>query len=287
MEEASSSGQEDFCDHSEILEWAKANNHGSLQIICEYYRVRCPTRGTTFTFRPLDHLHPLEFKRPGETLLCIAGSTIDLRSCNTSLEFAEARSAILTEDEATTLSVWTIACICGSLRLENVLTMFAAALLEKQIVVICSNLGILSATVLSIIPLIRPFQWQSLLMPVGVKNKISEIAKLPNAILVDANRNQVRSPTLPQLPKHKELFTSLSPYYAKLVGESYLGRRRPVFECTDVQTEAARGFLEVLRTYLDSLCGNLRSHTITNVQSNDDKVGVPSHIEYIGQLVSL
>ncbi|OVA06839.1 DENN domain [Macleaya cordata] len=291
-EEASSSGQEDSSDYSDVLEWAKANNHGSLQIICEYYRLRCPARGTTLIFRPLDHLHPLEFHRPGESLLHIAGSTIDLRSCSTSLEFAEAHSALLAEEEATALSIWAVACICGSLRLENVLTMFSAALLEKQIVVVCSNLGILSALVLSIIPLIRPFRWQSLLMPVlpndmldfldapvpyvvGVKNKTAEVqSRLANGILVDANKNQVRSPTIPQLPKHKELVSSLSPYHAKLVGEGYLARRRPVHECTEVQTEAAKGFLAVLRSYMDSLCSNLRSHTITNVQSNDDKVSL-------------
>jgi hypothetical protein len=48
-----------------------------------------------------------------------------------------------------------------------VLELFAAALLEKQIVVICSNLGVLSAIVLSVMPMIRPFQWQSLLLPVS------------------------------------------------------------------------------------------------------------------------
>lgn len=45
----------------------------------------------------------------------------------------------------------------------------------------------------------------------------------------------MRSPTIPQLPQHKELYSSLSPYHAKLVGESYLGRKRPIYECTDVQ----------------------------------------------------
>lgn len=40
------------------------------------------------------------------------------------------------------------------------------------------------------------------------------------------------------------------------------------------QIEAAKGFLSVLRSYLDSLCNNIRSHTITNVQSNDDKVRI-------------
>ncbi|KAL5572367.1 hypothetical protein UlMin_021964 [Ulmus minor] len=291
-EEASFSGQDDPNDLSDILEWAKANNHGSLQIICEYYQLRCPARGSLLRFHPLEHLHPLEYHRLPETVINLAGSTIDLRSCSSSLEYAEAHNVLLAEEEANALSIWAIACICGSLRLENILTFFAGALLEKQILVICSNLGILSALVLSIIPLIRPFQWQSLLMPVlpndmldfldapvpyivGIKNKTSEVqSKLSNVIVVDANKNQVKSPTIPQLPRYKELFSSLSPYHAKLVGESYLAKKRPIYECTDVQVEAAKGFLGVLRAYLDSLCSNLRSHTITNVQSNDDKVSL-------------
>lgn len=292
FEEPSSSGQEDFNCQTEILNWAKANKHGSLQIICEYYRLQCPSRGSSLTFQPLEHLDPLEFHRSGETALHVTGSTIDLRSCSTSLEMAEAHGARLAEEEASALSVWTVACICGNLRLEHVMLMFAGALLEKQIVIVCSNLGFLSASVLSIIPLIRPYQWESLLMPVlptemldfldapvpyiiGIKNKTAEIqSKLASVILIDANKNQVKSPSMPQLPQHKELFSSLSPYHAKLVGESYLARKRPVYECTDVQIEAAKGFLAVLRSYLDSLCSNLRSHTITNVQSNDDKVSL-------------
>ncbi|CAI9780343.1 unnamed protein product [Fraxinus pennsylvanica] len=291
-EEASSSGQDIFSELSDTLEWAKANNHGSLRIIYEYYQLCCPTRGSTIKFHPLEHLHPLEYYRPDEIVLRIAGSTIDLGSCKTSLELAEVHSALMVEEEATALAVWTVACLCGSLRLEHVLTLIAGALLEKQIVVVCSNLGILCASVLSIIPLIRPYQWQSLLMPVlpndmldfldapvpyivGVKNEKTEVqSKLINVILVDANKNQVKSPTLPQLPRHQELYSCLSPYHTKLVGESYSGKKRPVYECTDEQVNAAKGFIGVLRSYLDSLCFNLRSHSITNVQSNDDKVSL-------------
>ncbi|XVF48910.1 hypothetical protein PTKIN_Ptkin03bG0226000 [Pterospermum kingtungense] len=291
-EETSSSGQEDSTDHLDILAWAKANNHGSLQILCEYYRLPCPARGSKLRFHPLEHLHPLEYHRPDEKVLHIAGATIDLRSCSTNLEFSEARTALLAEEEATALSTWAVACMCGSLRLEHVLTILAGALLEKQIVVLCSNLGILSATVLSIVPLIRPYQWQSFLMPVlpddmldfldapvpyivGVKNKTSEVqSRLANVILVDANKNQIKASAMPQLPRQRELFACLSPYHAKLVGESYLGRKRPVHECTDEQIEAAKGLLSVLRSYLDSLSSNMRSHTITNVQSNNDKISL-------------
>ncbi|XP_074350231.1 uncharacterized protein LOC141689749 isoform X5 [Apium graveolens] len=295
LEEASFSGQSSdpqSSSNGDILDWAKENNHCSLQIISEYYQLPCPARGSTIKFHPLEHLHPLEYQRPDETVLHIAGSTFDLKSCSTGLEMAEAYHARMAEEEATALSVQAVACLCGSLRLEHVLTFFAGALLEKQIVVVCSNLGILSAAVLSVIPLIRPYQWQSLLMPVlpndmldfldapvpyivGVKNKTPEVqSKLTNALVVDVNKNQVKSQTIPQLPRQKELLSLLSPYHQKLVGESYLGRRRPVYEYTDVQAEAAKGFLSVLRSYLESLCSNLRSHTITNVQSNNDKVSL-------------
>ncbi|KAL4335426.1 hypothetical protein GQ457_07G045720 [Hibiscus cannabinus] len=294
-EEASISGQEDSSDHLDILEWAKANKHGSLQILCEYYQLRCPARGSKLRFHPLEHLHLLEYHRPDEQVLQIAGSTIDLSSCSTSLEFAEAYSALSAEEEAIALSTWAVACMCGSLRLEHVnicVNNLRWSIAGETDVVVCSNLGILSALVLSIVPLIRPYQWQSLLMPVlpddmldfldapvpyivGVKNKTSEVqSKLANVILVDANKNQIKASTVPQLPQHKELFACLSPYHAKLVGESYLGRKRPVYECTNVQIEAAKGFLSVLRSYVDSLCSNMRSHTITNVQSNNDKVCV-------------
>lgn len=292
IEETSISGQEDFSSHNEILEWAKANNHGSLQIICEYYKLDCPPRGSSFTFHPLDHLYPLEFHRPDERALNVSGSPLDLRSCRTSLERIEVLNALIADEEATSLSVVTISCICGFLRLEHVLTLFAGALLEKQIIFVCSNLGVLSASVLSLIPLIRPYQWQSLLMPVlpndmldfldapvpyivGVQSKSSEVhSKLTSAILVDISKNQVKSQSIPQLPQQRELLASLAPYHSKLVGESYLGRKRPIYDCTDTQVEAAKGFMEVLNNYLDSLCSNLRSHTITNVQSNDDKVSL-------------
>lgn len=41
-----------------------------------------------------------------------------------------------------------------------------------------------------------------------------------------------------------------------------------------MQAEAAGHFISVMKHYLESLCSNLRSHTITNVQSNNDKVNI-------------
>ncbi|XP_057839634.2 uncharacterized protein LOC131049560 isoform X1 [Cryptomeria japonica] len=290
--EACSSGKAETNASDRILSWAKANNHHSLRIVCEYYQLPLPTRGSSLVFQPLEHLEPLKFHRFGDAELKPAGSFINLRYCRTSLELAEAQATLFAEEEAQALSVWTVATICGVLPLESVLAIFSAALLEKQIIVVCSNLGVLSAVVMSVIPLIRPFQWQSLLLPIlpnsmlefldapvpyiaGVKNRSPEVrSKIPNVILVDVNRNQVKTPSIPQLPQQRELLSALVPYHERLVSESYLANKRPVHEYTNEQAQAAEGFLAVVRSYLESLCSNLRAHTITNVQSNDDKVSL-------------
>jgi hypothetical protein len=39
-----------------------------------------------------------------------------------------------------------------------------------------------------------------------------------------------------------------------------------------LQAEAATQFLNIMWYYLDSLCSDLKSHTITSVQSNNDRV---------------
>lgn len=48
----------------------------------------------------------------------------------------------------------------------NIFLAAAAVLLERQTVVFSPNVGVLTSVVLSMIPLVRPFAWQSLLLPV-------------------------------------------------------------------------------------------------------------------------
>ena len=47
----------------------------------------------------------------------------------------------------------------------------AGALLERQLVVFCPNIGVLSMAVLSIVPLLRPYAWQSLMLPILPDNE--------------------------------------------------------------------------------------------------------------------
>ncbi|KAK8570054.1 hypothetical protein V6N13_002755 [Hibiscus sabdariffa] len=238
-----------------ILEWAKENKNDLLQIVCGYHALALPERGSEIVFQPLEHLQAIEYVRSPISALALDENYFS------SFEAAE------------------------------ILAVVAGVLLEKQVVVVCPNLGVLSAVVLSLIPMIRPFQWQSLMLPVlpmrmldfldapvpfvvGVQDKPADM-KMGTSNLVQVNlaKKQVKTCYTPQLPRCKELVSELGPIHSKLFFEGSIAKKHPTYRCNEAQAEAATQFLTVMREYLESLCANLRSHTITNVQSNDDRVG--------------
>ncbi|TVU48389.1 hypothetical protein EJB05_08025 [Eragrostis curvula] len=263
-EDEVSAKNEMIVDDEKVIGWAKAHNNEPLQIVCGYHSLPLPPRGDEIVFRPLEYLQPVKYSRPGLSLLGFGESGLD--NCLTSAEKNEINARLAAAEEAHALALWTTATICRALSLESVLGLFTGVLLEKQIVVICPNLGVLSAIVLSIIPMIRPFQWQSLLLPV-LPRKLIDFLDAPVPFIVKAC-------PLPQLPRYKELVSNLSPIHARLSSENGLAKRHPIYKCNEVQAEAAWQFLNVMGAYLESLCSDLRFHTITNVQSNDDRVSL-------------
>ncbi|KAL0923386.1 hypothetical protein M5K25_007440 [Dendrobium thyrsiflorum] len=273
-----------------VIQWAKANNNEPLQIVCGYHSLPIPARGKEIIFHPLEHLQPIKYSRPDASSLEL-DSNYDFDKPGHP-EFNELSSRLAAAEEAFAFSIWTVATVCRALSLESVLALVTAALLEKQVVVRCPNLGILSAIVFSIIPLIRPFEWQSLFLPVlprkmidfldapvpfivGIQFKPSDKKlKAGNLIWVNVCKNKVNMRSLPQLPCYRELVSELTPVHARLACENSIAKRHPVYKCSEVQAEAAGNFLSILRRFMESLCLNLRSHTITNIQANNDKVSL-------------
>ncbi|XAR61038.1 hypothetical protein NMG60_11034617 [Bertholletia excelsa] len=276
-------------DNEIIMEWARETKNDLLQIVCGYHAMPVPTRGSDIVFQPVDHLQAIEYRRPPVSALGVSESYINQKLQQPS-EHSEVNLRLAAAEEALALSIWTTVTICRVLSLETVLACIAGVLLEKQVVVMCSNLGVLSAVVLSFIPLIRPFEWQSLFLPVlpgkmfdfldapvpfivGVQQKIADWKmKTSNFVHVNVDKDQVkRTCHLPVLPRYKELISKLRPIHTRLSCENTPGKH-PVYKCSVVQAEAADQFLSVMRWYLESLCSDLRSHTITSVQSNNDRV---------------
>jgi hypothetical protein len=280
-----SNSENDFGDDL-ILEWAKDHNNDSLQLVCGYHSLAIPSRGSEVVFHPLEHLQSISYTRPPVSALGLSEEYI----CSSDSKEINARLAAA--EEAMGLSMWTTATVCRILSLETIMSLLAGVLLEKQIVIICPNLGVLSAIVLSLVPMIRPFQWQSLLLPVlpgrmfdfleapvpflvGIHSKpIDWKVKTSNLILVNILNNQVKICNMPALPQCRELMAQLAPIHATLAHQSSNARRHPVYKCNEVQAEAATKFLRVMRDYMESLCSDLHSHTITSVQSNSDRVSL-------------
>ncbi|KAK1559708.1 hypothetical protein Q3G72_017478 [Acer saccharum] len=277
--------EKDFGDDL-IMEWARENKNDLVQIVCGYHSLPLPARGSEIVFQPLNHLQAIEYTRPPASALGICQKYLD------SFEAAEVNAKLAAAEEALALSVWTTATICRFLSIESVLALVTGVLLEKQVVILCPNLGVLSAIVLSLIPMIRPFQWQSLLLPilpgkmldfldapvpfiVGLQNKPADLKiKTSNLVKVNVLHDQVKMCNLPSLPRYKELISKLRPIHARLSFENSIAKKHPVYRCSEVQAEAATQFLNVMRSYMESLCSDLRSHTITNVQSNNDRVSL-------------
>ncbi|XP_020213836.1 uncharacterized protein LOC109798048 [Cajanus cajan] len=269
-----------------LMEQATENQNDLLQIVCRYHDQPIPPRGSEFVFHPLEHLQPIQYIRHSASSL---GLNDDCSNCS---ETAQVNAKLAAAEEALSLSVWTMATTCRVLSLDSVLTLITGVLLEKQVVIVCPNLGVLSSTVLSLIPMIRPFQWQSLLLPVlpgrmidfldapvpyivGIQHKPDDMnMKTTNLVLVNVQKDQVTMCHLPKLPQHKVLVSQLTPIHAKLSKERSIATKHPVHRCNEVQAEAATKFLNIIWHYLESLCSDLKSHTITSVQGNNDRVSL-------------
>ncbi|KAK7267867.1 hypothetical protein RIF29_20547 [Crotalaria pallida] len=134
----------------------------------------------------------LGYHRLDEAVLHLDDTMVDLKSSSTGLELPEAYNSLLAEEEATALSIWAVACMCGALRLEHMLTFFTAALLEKQIVVVCSNLISVDCLLGTVVLPNDLLEFLDAPVPyiVGIRNKTNEVqSKLTNATVVDACGN--------------------------------------------------------------------------------------------------
>uniref|UniRef100_A0A7I4AZ48 UDENN domain-containing protein n=1 Tax=Physcomitrium patens TaxID=3218 RepID=A0A7I4AZ48_PHYPA len=271
-DETSPSGQEYTFGAEAVLAWAEANKNDSLRIVVDYHRLFIPMRGDTIQFQPLEHLSSVTFTRGGKAMPSSGNGVANLKTCKSNLEVAEARAAAMAAEECEALAVWTVATICRELSLQN---------------------GVLSAVVLAMKPMIRPYEWQSLLLPVlpnnmldfldapvpfivGVQHKTLEVqSKLSHLVRVNVSKDKVSMSSIPPLPAYNKLLSELEPFYSELAAESVSARRHPIHHTNETQARAVEGFLHVLQKYCtESLCNNLRAHTITNVQSNNDKVSL-------------
>lgn len=123
------------------------------QVLQRYYEHRVPGLGEVVNVSPDPSLTTLTYTRPRFPDLPPPTNVASL------VRMADAESA-------DALRHWTIATLCRCLSLNNILSLLTSVLLERQVALFCPNIGLLSGCVLAMVPLLRPFSWQSLMLPV-------------------------------------------------------------------------------------------------------------------------
>jgi hypothetical protein len=194
-------------------------------------------------------------------------------------------------EEAFHLQGWAVVSLCCSLSFDNVIALLTAVLLEKQVVVFSNNLGELSAVSLALIPMLRPFGWQSLFLPIlpqhmvdfldapvpfvcGVQHKTNDLRNRTNHLTrINVYKDDVKiqwdgKPL--RLPRMKDLVRNLYPLHEAVVEASVNHKKRPVIDPSQEAVDAAREFLNAWRAYLNSLVASIHYHSITDVNEGGE-----------------
>ncbi|KXZ46762.1 hypothetical protein GPECTOR_41g727 [Gonium pectorale] len=193
--------------------------------------------------KALDALYNHPMIHPGEQLLLRFGGVATIGFVRPALgrRFTvvgppRALGAYAEAELAEGLQGWATAVLCRSLSLDNILLLLTASLLERQLVVFCPSLSTLSGVVLGLLPLLRPFSWQSLLLPVTPASMLGFLeAPVPFVLGVQYKTGDVMARALRSL--------------------------------TPAESAAAAAFLSATASHLSSLCGDLRPHVITHVDA--------------------
>ena len=247
-------------------------------ILAEYWRAPVPRRGysctITFSAAPLE----VKFKRwhaPRDS----------------SIPYGETDNNMQLSEAAGSAGAWAVCTLCKSLSLENMITMLSCVLLEKQIVVFCPSLGVLTGVVWSMQPLILPFVWQSVLFPVmpssmiefldapvpfiaGIQHKTDVVReKSSDLIRVNVYKDKINYNPRPAqesmasssgrmllLPKHAQLAATISSHYEILAKSGPDPASQPIFRISKQERKHAEAIIALVNRHLVGLCSNILHH---------------------------
>jgi hypothetical protein len=299
---------------------ARAAAPSGAAVLAAYAAARVPAPGETLVFAPSPALQPIRFARPAAHAAPRAGP--GSRPGSPGARGAALAGAPPDLDAAAALEPWAVAAACRALSLDSLLTFITAALLERQvrvggvcvyhlvsristffppflptistthphptrqIVVFCPNPGLLAAVVLSLLPLLLPFAWQSVLLPVlpaapgrldlldapvpfvaGVVFKTPEVAaRCAGLVRVNVYKDRVRGGgALPPLPGRAALAGALAAPHAALARAGGARAPGPAHAASPAEAAAAAALCAALRRHLAAIVRDLPGYSITDV----------------------
>lgn len=195
-------------------------------------------------------------------------------------------------EASSSAGAWAVCVLCRNLSLDNMITMLSCVLLEKQVVVFCPTLGVLSGVVWSMAPLILPFIWQSVTFPVmpssmlefldapvpfiaGIQHKTDVVReKSSDLVRVNVYKDKINkaSGNVPLLARHQQLIATISSHYEILRTNSSRGgpfchnlSSGPIFRISSQERKHAEAIIALVNRHLVGLCSNVLHHRYDNI----------------------
>jgi len=193
-EESDEQTVDDSCETKQTI-FVEHCNNPCISALDIYYKSEIPAKGTKATFTVSRYLNALEFDRP------------------------------YLDEEEELFAEWGLPLTFCYIPFEILVTMLSAILLERKVLILCENMRVLSAVVLSIPALIRPFVYQSAVITMlpetqvdfleAVVPFIMGMVKRPcdipeDVVVVDIFRKEIHSnENIPSLPNPRALYPFL------------------------------------------------------------------------------
>eukprot|EP00026_Physarum_polycephalum_P007813 Phypoly_transcript_07881.p1 GENE.Phypoly_transcript_07881~~Phypoly_transcript_07881.p1 ORF type:complete len:305 (+),score=54.39 Phypoly_transcript_07881:646-1560(+) len=233
----------------------------------------------------LDNYYKMKVPKPGQQI------EFQLVTTNQTTTFT--RDA--TDDETNEFQHYGAALLFALLPKELIVRIISAIMVEKRIVFVCSNMRILSAVVLSFVPLLRPFIYQSVFLPVipqslqvvytapvpfviGATTTPKENELYDELLIVDINAKSFTLPpkcVLPLLPRHKELYLKIDAPLKKLAKSFASNHHHGLpYDPLPEEYEQVACICSIFQTHLSHLFENFRQHCITDVSDATNPVSV-------------
>lgn len=150
--------------------------------------------------------------------------------------------------------------------LVDLIRLFTALVCERSVLFLCDNLSVLTSCVLATVPLLRPFAWQGVFVPllpaymqdclevpvpylIGATSVAESRTATLDAVVVDLQLNRVRNfgPPLCVLPEVSKLSSRLQPLHNILFAR---GRAIPSERPTPKQLLIVPQIQEVVSAYI-------------------------------------
>lgn len=193
------------------------------------------------------------------------------------------------DDESNEFQFFGASILFALLPKELIIKIISAIMVEKRIVFVSSNMRVLTAIVLAFVPLLRPFIYQSVFLPVipqslqvvytapvpfviGATSSPKESELYDELLIVEIEKKTLYLPpkcVLPTLPGAKELCQKIEAPLKKLT-KSFAGHHNGIpYDPTPDEYQQASSICSLFQTHMSDLFQNFRSHCITDVSDSD------------------